>query len=74
MKKIINNHISLLLAILALVFFGLIVGYFVWGVGDVIAQVQLASHNASSTGQIPNFDLKGAASIDYRGVLPVASS
>lgn len=52
----------------AVFFLAVIVGYFVWGVGYIVMQVGAANNGKAGSDQVPAFDLKNAASIDYRGI------
>jgi hypothetical protein len=74
MKKFLRNYANAVLTVFALVFFGIILGYFFWGVGVVIVNVQAASHVEPATQQLQNFNVSAAAGLNYKGVLPVASN
>lgn len=63
-----RKYPELTLVLLAGVFLAFVIGYFFWGISDVIAEENAAlkfTPQSSSMG----FDLKTAASLNYRGVI-----
>jgi len=64
--KFLRTHVEPLLVILALLFLAIIIGSFVWGVGDIVGEVNMAlkyTPPQTKTG----FDLQDAAKLDWRG-------
>jgi hypothetical protein len=70
MKKIVRNYFSVLLVIGASVFLVVVVGSFMWGIGYIVTEVGRATNSQVSKPNAPAFDLSGAASLDYKGLLP----
>ena len=70
MRKFLRDHNNSLLVVLTILFIGFIIGYFVWGIGYVFMEANKANASQTGSDQVPGFDLKGAAGLDYRGVVP----
>jgi len=68
MKKILRNHSTSVLAVLALIFLGAIAASYVWGITYLIFDINEANGRVTPNGQIPQFNLDGAAQLDYRGI------
>ena len=58
-----------LLVILAVIFVVAVVGSYIWGVGYLVFTVNQAVDSQTVTSTIPQFDLQGAAKLNYRGTL-----
>ena len=69
MKKLLRKHQESVLVVLAAVFLALIVAYFVWGVDDVITEVNQATNAKGSSNGSVEFDIQGAASLNLRGLV-----
>lgn len=67
MKNFFRNHPDVLLVVLATVFSLFVVGYFVWGMGDVIAALNIALKNPPEQ-PAAGFDLKDAATLNLHGL------
>jgi hypothetical protein len=67
MKKFYQKHPELILAIIAFVFVGILIAFFVWGINDIFFEVHRATVSfppESSEG----FNLQAASQIDYHGL------
>lgn len=73
MKKFLKSHPETLLIVLAIFFLGIIVGYFIWGISDVIGAV-----NQALTFTVPaekmSFDIDGASRLNLRGLYGASST
>lgn len=67
MKKFFLSHPDVVLAVTAFVLLAVLIGFFSWGINDVVFEIQRSavSSNASTGG---GFDLKDASKLDLRGV------
>lgn len=70
MKHFLRNHTNTILVFLAIVFLAVIVGYFTWGIGYVVTEVNQANTGKASAAAVPGFNLNAAAALNYRGVGP----
>jgi len=68
MKKLLRNHSTSVLAVLASVFLAAVIVGYVWGISFLIFEVNKANENAAASAPPPQFDLSAAASLDYRGI------
>jgi hypothetical protein len=68
MKQFLRSHTNTILVFLAIVFLGLIIAYFSWGIGYLVQEVNQANSNKITATSIPSFDLQGASMLDYRGI------
>ena len=59
---------------MAAIFLGVIIGYFVWGIGDIIMEFNKVNNGQSGQSQASGYDLKDAALLNYRGALPTAAA
>ncbi len=59
-----------MLIALAILFSGIIAGYFIWGIGYIVLEVSQANTSRTTNSQVSGFNLHGAASLDYRGMSP----
>lgn len=76
MKKFFHAHPQVIIVTLALVFVGVIIGGYIWAVGDIYTEVDQALV-APVPQSVQSFDLAGAAAIDLRGIptsTPVSAS
>ena len=67
-----RTHTNSVLIVLAVLFLALIIGYFFWGVGYLVTQLNQANAGNASVSQQPSFNFKAAAALDYRGIAPQA--
>lgn len=73
MKKFLRNHLNTLLVFSALFFICFFIAYFTWGIGYIIAEIDMANKASADGAQATGFDLKSAAALDYRGLaMPVS--
>lgn len=70
MRHFLRNHTNTILVFLAVVFLAVIVGYFTWGIGYAVTEVNEANTGKASAAAVPGFNLNAAAAINYRGVAP----
>lgn len=69
MQKVFQKYPQTILVTLAVIFLGLLLAYFSWGIGEVVGQVNRAA-NASGNGEnASKFDLQGAQGLDLRGLV-----
>src|ERR1700722_20217544 len=64
MKKILRNHSTSVLAVLAFIFLGAIIAAYTWGISYLIFDINEANDSATSTAQAPQFNLSAAAQLD----------
>ncbi len=69
MRKFLRKYPQALLITLALFFLAVIVISFTWGIGQVVSEVDRAVNTQGSENSSVNFDLKGAAALDLRGLV-----
>ena len=69
MKQILRKYSETTLILLALIFLGIIVTSFIWGIGDVVREVNRAVSTKGSAGGNVGFNLKDAAALDLRGLV-----
>ena len=69
MRKFLRKYPQALLITLAVVFLGLVIGYYTWGIGQVVGEVNRAVNAKGSGDTGTSFDLTGAASLDLRGLV-----
>lgn len=74
MEKIYRNHLVAILAGLAVVFLVVIIGYYIWGVGYLLMSEDVAEKTATTSSQIPQFNLDAASKLDYRGLLATSTT
>lgn len=68
MKNILRKYPEVILTLLALVLLGILISYFSWGIGDMVAEVNRAANAKGGGGETINFDLRAAQSLDFRGL------
>lgn len=68
MKKILQRHVTTFLIGITAIFLVIIVGYFVWGIGYLLMEVDQANNGQASNAASQDFDLNAAARLDYRGI------
>ncbi len=61
-----------LLIFLVVVFLSVIIGYFIWGVGYIVQEVDKSNTANAGSGNAPGFNLSDAATLNYRGTLLAA--
>ena len=69
--KLLRSHFTAALALLAAIFLAVIVGFYVWGVGYLVASVAQVDNGNMAVAPAQQFNLDGAAKLDYRGLAPV---
>jgi hypothetical protein len=73
MKKKLFSHPDVILAVLALILFGVLVAFYFWATDAIVTQVH-RSLIAVAPESASGFNLKGASALDLRGLLGQASS
>lgn len=68
MKSFLRSHSEAVLIACALFFLAMIVGFYWWGVGNVVTAVN-ASLNYTPSQQSAGFDLPAAGKLDLRGLV-----
>jgi hypothetical protein len=71
MKKLLRNHPVASLTSLAVIFLGTIIGFYIWGTGYLILVEKEVESQQANNGSVAEFNLGGAAKLDYRGALSV---
>ena len=69
MKKIFRKYPETVLIVLAAIFLGTVVAYFVWGAGAVAGDVNNALNANITTSPYAGFDLNGARALNLRGLV-----
>jgi len=69
MKHFLRKYPETILIFLVALFLGIIIWSFVWGVGQVVGEVDRASNTKVDAGTAVGFDLKGAQGLDLRGLV-----
>lgn len=69
MKKILRQHPETAMTVLAIVFVGIVVAYFSWGIGDMMGEVNRAVNTAPKIEGSAGFDLKDAQSLNWKGLV-----
>lgn len=69
MKTFLRHHPEVLLIFLAAIFLAVIISYYVWGVGQMVTQVNTAVNTNGTSGGDVTFDLVTARSLDLRGLV-----
>ena len=69
MKTLFRHYPEATLAVLAVVFLGIIIGYFSWGIGDVAVEVNRAVQANVSSGTNASFNLEGAEDLHLPGLV-----
>ena len=73
MKKFFRFHPDALLILLAIGFMAVVIGYYTWGINNVVVQANRALE-ANPPTQASGFDLQAASQVDFRGLLQGTSS
>jgi hypothetical protein len=68
MTTLFKKYSNIALSLLALVFLAVIVGYVAWSVGVFTTEAGVAFSLPAKPAEPISFDLKGAASLDLRGL------
>ena len=69
MKHFFREHHDSILIALAVLFLGVLIGYFSWGIGQVVTEVNRAANaKGGGVGNAP-FDIRGAQRLDLRGLI-----
>ncbi len=68
-KKIWRQHPEATLTALAIIFLAIIIAYFSWGIGDLTTEINRAANTAPSVPGAAGFDLKGAQSLNLKGLV-----
>jgi len=69
MKKILRKYPETVLAILAIVFLGVILAYFSWGIGEMVVEVDRAVNVTPEVSGGVGFDLRGAQALNLKGLV-----
>jgi len=69
MKKILRKYPETTLAVLVVIFLGIIFAYFSWGIGDMVGEVDRAINTTPKANVSVEFDLKGAQTLDLKGLV-----
>jgi len=69
MKKLFRKFPQSILVTLALVFLGIIVAYYAWGISDMIGVVNRAVNTKPSSAGSAGFDIQGAQQLNLRGLV-----
>ena len=73
MKKFFFSHPDITLAVIAFAFLGTLIGFFVWGIDDVVFVMQ-QSMSAPMITNKQGFDLRSAGTLGLPTATPVAPS
>jgi hypothetical protein len=68
MRNFLRTHTNAILTVLVILFLGLIIGYFIWGIGYIVMEVSKANTGKATSAAGPVFNLQSAAQLNYRGV------
>ncbi len=68
MNKFLRDHPETLLIILAVFFLAFVVGFYLWGMNDIVTTVNKALNYVPQQ-QDTGFDLQSAAKLDWRGLV-----
>jgi hypothetical protein len=66
MKKFFFSHPDIILASIAFVLLAVLIGFFSWGINDVVYEIQQSTGPGASMGQ-QGFNLMGAAQLNLHG-------
>lgn len=69
MKKFFRKYLDAVLAILALLFLGILFSSFSWGIGRVIQEVDRGMNAGGAAGGNAGFNLTGAKALNLRGLV-----
>lgn len=67
MKKFFLAHPDVILATVAIILLVVLIGFFSWGINDVVFEIEHASVSVGNQAQ-SGFDIQAAASLDFRGI------
>jgi predicted PurR-regulated permease PerM len=73
-KNTIKNHMSIILAIVALIFVGVVFSYFSWGIGYLVTTFNSINNGSAPASQVTGFNLDDAAKLNYRGLMGSTST
>lgn len=68
MKKFFHSHPDVIIAVLAVVFLGVIIALYVWALNDVFLEIH-RSLSSSESQSATTFNLQGASKLDLRGLM-----
>lgn len=74
MKNFLRTHTNTILVVLVVLFLGVIIGYFTWGIGYIVAEVTQANTGKVASATQSSFNLQGADQINYRGIATSSAS
>ncbi len=74
MKKLLRKHPDALLITLAIIFLAALIAAFVFGINNVVGQVNRAESANPGPGDNGGFNLQAAQSLDLRGLVNQSSS
>lgn len=67
--KFFRKYPQVVLITLAMVFMGIIIAYYFWGIGAVVGQVNRAVNTKPGAGTSNAFNLTGARALNLRGLV-----
>jgi hypothetical protein len=73
MKNFFYSHPDTVIAGLAAIFLGILLGFYLWAINDIFSEVHRAL-TFSPPQSSNSFDLAGAAKLDWRGLVNGSSS
>jgi hypothetical protein len=73
MKKILHRYPIVVMIALLIIFVGILISFYVWGIGDIFSDIDqaLVSPPSQSSG---SFDLPGAAKLDLHGLVSTSTA
>jgi hypothetical protein len=69
MKPFFKKYLRQVLVFTALIFFGGLAAYFLWGIATISVDINRAVNPNRDTSGAASFDLKGAASLNLKGLV-----
>ncbi len=69
MDKFFKKHPDLILVSLTVIFLGLLVGYYFWGIGILVQHLNRAINTSQGGSTAVGFDMAGAKSLNLKGLV-----
>ncbi len=69
LKNFFRKYPEIILTTLALVLLGFLIALSSWGIGNMFGAIDRIANPSNADGQNANFNLKGAQSLDLRGLV-----
>ena len=69
MKKIFRKFPEAILVTFALFILGVLIAYYIWGLGVVVQEIDQAMNSKNAGGGSPGFNLRTAQQLDFRGLV-----